>query len=272
MTISDALARRSMLLGLTGFASGLACGNLDTASAGRRRPDSEERDAAKGGAPEQPTVIPPAVEIGLCPPEIDDYAAQHSIPESDAMIAIAAETKATTEWWIMMIGPVEAGLLRMLVHLLGAKRVVELGTFTGYSAIAMAEALPEGGTVITCDISEEWTDIAKKHWASSPHGGKIDLRLGPAKETLSELPGPYDLVFIDADKRGYIDYWEACVPKLAPRGVIVADNVLGNGHALDPKGRSAAAAFNAHVAADARMQSVMLPIRDGVTVAWRRAG
>lgn len=201
-------------------------------------------------------------------PEIDQYAVDHSVPESEAMRAIAEETRATTEWWVMMIGPVEAGLLRLLVRLTGAKRVLEIGTFTGYSAIAMAEGLPEDGEVITCDISEQWTNIAKKHWANSPHGKKIRLELRPALETLKTLEGPFDLVFIDADKSSQIQYWEQAVTKLAPGGLVVVDNVLARGTVVNPGPDNVVAPFNDHVRADRRMQSVMLPIRDGVTIAW----
>lgn len=248
------LDRRSLVVGLGAFASGVACSS-GSASAGSVAP-----------TPSQPKKG--AVEIGLVSPEIDRYAAAHSVTESAVMAAIAAETKATTEWWIMMIGPVEAALLKLLVRLLPAKRVLEIGTFTGYSAIAMAEALPEDGELITCDISEEWTAIAQKHWRESPDGKKIHLELGDAAETLGRLDGPFDLVFIDADKDSQIGYWESVVPKLSRNGLIVVDNVLSRGTVIDAAPGHVVAAFNEHVRADQRMQSIMLPIRDGVTIAW----
>jgi caffeoyl-CoA O-methyltransferase len=174
--------------------------------------------------------------------------------------------------WIMMVGPMEAALLRLLVQLAGARRVLEVGTFTGYSAMAMAEGLPEDGRLVTLDISEEWTAIARKHWATSPHGDKIELRLGPAAETLKALEGPFDVAFIDADKEAYPGYWDAIVPMLRPGGIMIVDNVLAGGRVVEPDDprATAMAAFNDKVRADARVQPVMLPIRDGVTIALKR--
>jgi caffeoyl-CoA O-methyltransferase len=133
----------------------------------------------------------------------------------------------------------------------------------------MAEGLPEDGKLITCDIDPDSTTIARAFWARSPHGARIELRLGPALDTINGLDGPFDLVFIDADKGGYIDYWEAVVPIVRKDGVIVADNVLWSGRVLDPRepDDKALAAFNEHVAADGRVEQVMLPVRDGITVA-----
>jgi len=206
--------------------------------------------------------------LALVGERVDEYCTAHTMAESPAMAAIARETVEATQMWIMMIGPVEAALLRLLVRLRGAKRVIEIGTFTGYSAIAMAEALPEGGELITCDISEEWTAIARRHWQTSPHGAKIDLRLGPAAETLATLDGPFDFAFIDADKAAYPDYWDAVVPMLSPGGIVVCDNVLAGGQvAAEGEGKARTmAAFNAKVASDDRVESLMLPLRDGVSI------
>lgn len=198
--------------------------------------------------------------------EVDAYCEAHSLAESPTMQAIAEQTRAEIDLWIMMVGPVEAALLRLLVQLRGARRVLEIGTFTGYSAIAMAEGLPDDGELITCDISEEWTTIARKHWAQSPHGGKIHLKLGPALATLATLDGPFELAFIDADKAAYPDYFDAIIPKLAPGGLLVADNVLAGGRVVSGEAE-AMAAFNAKVRADPRVEALMLPIRDGVTIA-----
>jgi caffeoyl-CoA O-methyltransferase len=189
------------------------------------------------------------------------------------MRAIADETRASTEMSIMMVGPMEAALLRLLVQLVGAKRVLEVGTFTGYSAIAMAEGLPKDGRLVTLDISEEWTAIARKHWATSPHGAKIQLELGPAAQTLRKLEGPFDVAFIDADKEAYPDYWDAIVPLMRTGGIVVVDNVLAGGRVVAPDDAraKAIAAFNDKVRADDRVEPVMLPIRDGVTIARVKA-
>lgn len=163
----------------------------------------------------------------------------------------------------------EGLLLRTLVQVSGARRVLELGTFTGYSALSMATGLPDDGQLITCDVDPEATSMAKRYWARSPHGSKIELRLGPALETLASLDGPFDMVFIDADKESYINYWEACLPKVRPGGIIAVDNVLWYGKVLDPSELSdfAIVAFNEHVLKDERVESVMLTVRDGVTLA-----
>jgi caffeoyl-CoA O-methyltransferase len=146
--------------------------------------------------------------------------------------------------------------------------VLELGTFTGYGAMAMAEALPADGEIITCDLDPVATKIAQKYWARSPHGSKIRLRLGPALKTLETIHPPLDLVFLDADKENYIQYWEACIPKLRGGGVLAADNVLWSGRVLAPKEPDdhAIVAFNKHVAGDDRVETVIIPIRDGVSV------
>lgn len=249
-----------------GIAALLGCRNTTEAS----QPAQAGADSKPGAGEAPGTNLRPADKRGLSlvDDRIDDYSSVHTVAESETMRAIARDTLEQTDMWIMMIGPVEAALLRLLVQLRGAKRVIEVGTFTGYSAMAMAEGLPEDGKLITCDISEEWTAIAKRHWATSPHGAKIDLRLAPASETLAQLEGPFDLAFVDADKGGYPDYWDAIVPKLAPGGLIVCDNVLAGGRVAleDPKGASGMAAFNAKVAADPRVQSLMLPMRDGVSI------
>jgi caffeoyl-CoA O-methyltransferase len=207
--------------------------------------------------------------LALVDDAVSQYAEAHSVAESPAMKAIADETRSSIDMWIMMVGPMEAALLRLLVQLGRAKRVLEVGTFTGYSAMAMAEGLPDDGELVTLDISEAWTAIARKHWATSPHGKKIRLELGPAAQTLARLEGPFDLAFIDADKPAYPGYWDAIVPMMRPGGVVVADNVLAGGGVVDPDDERARvmAAFNDKVRADTRVSPVMLPIRDGVTIA-----
>jgi len=201
--------------------------------------------------------------------EIEAYADARSTPESALCRELAEETRAKATNPQMMIGNTEGLFLRALVRATGARRVLEIGTFTGYSALAMAGGLPEDGNLITCDIDPDSTAIARAFWARSPYGARIELRLGPALDTIHGLDGPFDLAFIDADKGGYIDYWEAIVPIVRKGGVIVADNVLWSGRVLDPQepDDKALAAFNKHVAADDRVEQVMLPVRDGITVA-----
>jgi len=166
-------------------------------------------------------------------------------------------------------------LLAFLVRLIGARRVVEIGTFTGFSALAMALALPADGTLIACDVSEEWTAHGREAWARAGVADRIDLRIAPALETLRALPAEpgIDLVYLDADKGNYIDYWEEVVPRLRPGGLVVADNVLFHGEVADPDATGSAAAiraFNDHVAADERTEAIMLTVADGVTLARRR--
>jgi caffeoyl-CoA O-methyltransferase len=172
----------------------------------------------------------------------------------------------------MLVGPVQGMFLTLIARSTGARNVLEIGTFTGYSALRLAEGLPDDGEVITCDIDPDTTEIARRHWAQSPHGRKIKLVLAPALDTIESFPGPFDLVFIDADKGNYINYWEACIPKVRSGGLILADNVLWSGRVLDPKEEDdhALVAFNKHVVNDTRADVVMLTVRDGITLACKR--
>jgi caffeoyl-CoA O-methyltransferase len=165
-------------------------------------------------------------------------------------------------------------LLAFLVRLTGARQIVEVGTFTGFSTLSMAQALPEGGRLIACDISEEWTAIGREAWAKAGVADRIDLRIAPAIDTLRALPGDgwIDLVFLDADKGSYIDYWEELVPRMSPGGLLVADNTLFHGQVADPGaagGAAAIRAFNDHVRADDRVDDVLLTVADGLTLARR---
>lgn len=172
----------------------------------------------------------------------------------------------------MQVGHLEGSFLRLLLRIAKARRVLEVGTFTGYSALAMAEGLPPGGRLITCDIDPVVTQIARKTWAKSPHGKKIELRLGHALKTLRKLRGTFDAVFIDADKENYIRYWELCVPKVRRGGILLVDNVLWSGRVLRPKDETdrAIVAFNRYVVSDRRVEAVMLTLRDGVTLAYKK--
>jgi caffeoyl-CoA O-methyltransferase len=211
-------------------------------------------------------------------PRIEEYAVAHSSPEPAHFADLAAETRTSTSAPNMMVGTLEGRFLSFLVTMLRPQLVLEIGTFTGYSALSMAEALPPGGRIVTCDISDDHVAIARRHIDASPHRDQIDIRVGPAIDTLKDLDGPFDLAFIDADKTGYLDYYEAIVPKLAPGGVIAVDNVLWSGRVLDdaPPDESdestrALREFNDHVVADQRVECVMLPLRDGVTLVRLRA-
>jgi caffeoyl-CoA O-methyltransferase len=205
--------------------------------------------------------------------EVERYAEEHTTPDGELFERLAAETRANTSAPQMMVGRIEGQFLATLVRLLGATRVLELGTFTGYSSISMASALPPEGRVITCDVDPEATAIARRYMDESGHGDKIEIKLGPALETIETLEGPFDLVFIDADKPNYRNYYEAALPLLAERGLLVADNVLWSGRVVEEDGdesTQAIKAFNEHVRSDSRVVSVMLTVRDGMTLVQKR--
>jgi caffeoyl-CoA O-methyltransferase len=205
------------------------------------------------------------------PQELDDYAQSHSTPPDELLARLYAETHEKLSAPQMLTGPVEGRFLEMLVWASGARRVLEIGTYSGYSALSMAAALPPDGRIITCDVWEEANEVARRYAAESPHGEKIDFRLGPALETIATLEGPFDLVFIDADKTNYANYFHATLPLLAKRGLIVFDNTLWSGRVLPGHDdgsaeTSALRELNEGLAADPRGVVVMLPIRDGVTL------
>lgn len=210
--------------------------------------------------------------VPLVPEKIENYAVLHSTPESGLFKSLVKRTYAATAIPQMQVGHLEGSFLRFLAKISCAKTVLEIGTFTGYSALAMAEGLPANGRVVTCDIDPKNTQIAKEYWAQSPHGKKIRLEIGPALETLKKLKGPFDLVFIDADKVNYIRYWEQCVPKIRKGGILIVDNVLWSGRVLKPKDEldHALAKFNRHALKDSRVEVLMLPVRDGMTLAYKK--
>ena len=207
---------------------------------------------------------------GYIQDEIEAYAERYTTASADLFDRLGAETRATQNAPQMMVGPVEGAFLSFLVAMTQAKRVVEVGTFTGWSSIAMARALPPGGGIVSCDVNEETTAIARRYAEEAGVADRIDYRLGPAVETLATLEGPFDLAFIDADKGGYVDYYEAILPKLAPSGVIAADNTLF-GVESDGENSQAISRFNEHVLHDERVEAVLLPFREGVTLI-RRTG
>lgn len=201
--------------------------------------------------------------------EIENYCRRFTQEESPLFKELVKETYQKMEMPEMQVGQLEGAFLRLLVRLVQAQRVLEIGTFTGYSSLCMAEALNGNGSLITCDIDPIATSIAQKYWDKSPFGRQIILKLGPALDTLRDITGSFDLVFIDADKENYIHYWESCVPKVRVGGLIIADNVLWSGRVLNPQDSTdkAISAFNEHVSRDPRVEKVMLSVRDGMTLA-----
>jgi caffeoyl-CoA O-methyltransferase len=199
---------------------------------------------------------------------IEAYADAHATPLEPLLEELHETTYASMSSPQMIAGPVLGRLLRFLVAMVEPQLVVEIGTFTGYSALAMAGGLPQGGRIVTCEVSHERAEFAQSWFDRSPLGDRIELRVGPALESIEALDGPFDFVFIDADKEGYTGYYEAVVPKLSPRGVIAVDNTLHGGDVADPLDDRdrAMAAFNDHVQADPRTVNVLLSVRDGVTL------
>jgi caffeoyl-CoA O-methyltransferase len=208
-------------------------------------------------------------------PELDAYAAEHTTAPPPYLEALAAELRVTLESPGMMVGRLEGRYLEMLTFALGATSVLEIGTFGGYSALSMAPGLAPGGRIISCELSPVHAEFARRHIAASPYAGVIEVVVGPALDTIATLPGPFDLIFIDADKANYPAYFEAVLPKLAPRGLIAADNTLWSGRILDPSDSTADTValrrFNDDLAADPRVVVVQTTVRDGVTLV-RHAG
>ncbi|MCI0385104.1 O-methyltransferase [Streptomyces sp. CNQ085] len=208
--------------------------------------------------------------------ELYRYVLDHNPPLDPVLRDLVEATRARFPDRAGLQSAQEQGpMLAFLVRLTGARRIVEVGTFTGFSALALAQALPEDGTLIACDISREWTALGREAWARAGVADRIDLRIAPALDTLRALPAEpeIDFVYLDADKDNYIAYWDELVPRMRPGGLIVADNVLFHGEVADPDATGNAAAiraFNDHVRADGRMESIMLTVADGVTIARRR--
>lgn len=203
-------------------------------------------------------------------PRVEAYAEAHTTPPGPLLDALALETRETMDAPQMMVGHLEGRFLEMLVYALKPRVVLEIGTFTGYSALAMAAALPAGGRIISCDISERHVEVARRHISASPYADRIDIRVGPALETIDSLDETFDFVFIDADKENYLNYLNAVRPKLATGGLIAADNTLWSGQVLDDSDASpstlAIREFNDAVRDDDSVVCVQLTVRDGVTL------
>ena len=204
--------------------------------------------------------------LDIRPIGIEDYAERCSKPLSTLHDKLWVETYSKTRNPGMMVGALEGQFLKMLAGLTGARRVLEIGMFTGYSTLAWAEALPKDGRIVTCDVNAETAEIAKRYFAESPHGYKIEIKLGPALETLKKVWGPFDICFIDADKENYGAYYDHCIELARPRGLIVLDNMLRGGRVLDPQdaGSKAVDALNKRIRNDPRVENVLLPVRDGI--------
>ncbi len=204
--------------------------------------------------------------------ELHAYLLDHSTPPDDVVADLIAETRrALPDNSTMQVAPEQAAFLRLLTAVIGVRRAVEVGTFTGLSSLSIARGLADGGQLTCFDISEEFTDVARRYWKRAGVDDRIELRIGPAAERLRELPAePHlDLAFIDADKQGYPAYWNELVPRVRPGGVLLVDNVLWSGRVLDPKGERdrEIVAFNELARADDRVELVILPIADGLTMA-----
>ncbi|MFC4062712.1 O-methyltransferase [Planomonospora corallina] len=215
--------------------------------------------------------------MDIVDPAVNDYLLSHCTPADDLLRELAAETRNSFPGSAgMQISHDEGAFLTMLVRLTGARQAVEVGVFTGYSSICIARGLPEDGRLLACDVSDEWTSVARRYWKQAGLADRIDLRIAPALETLRSLPAEpsIDFAFVDADKVGYPLYYEELVTRLRPGGLIVLDNVLRAGRVLDPACQEEADVamrrVNDTVVADERVDSVMLPVRDGVTIARRR--
>lgn len=210
-------------------------------------------------------------------PELYSYLLSHCSPLDD----IARELIATTKEKMgrrsgMQISPDQGAFMTMLAGLIGARRAVEVGTFTGYSALAVARGLPDDGTLLCCDVSDEWTSVGRPYWERAGVAHKIDLRIAPAADTLKALPADivFDMAFIDADKENYGVYFDEILPRLRTGGVILVDNVLWSGKVIDEAATDADTiairAFNDRVASDTRVDVVMLPVGDGLTLIRKR--
>lgn len=217
------------------------------------------------------------MDVTASPATVSDYLLAHSTSQDEVLARLAQETgERFADAAGMQITADEGALLTMLVRLTGARSAVEVGTFTGYSSICIARGLVEGGRLLACDVSGEWTDLARRYWTEAGVTDRIELRLAPAAETLAALPAEQtiDFAFVDADKESYPTYYEEIVRRLRPGGLVVLDNVLLGGRVFDEAEQgervTAMRAVNDQVASDDRVDVVMLPLRDGVTVARRR--
>jgi caffeoyl-CoA O-methyltransferase len=212
----------------------------------------------------------------LLSPELADYLVAHGSPPDAVQLGLIEETAALGAVAGMQIAPEQGAFLTLLTGLIGARRAIEIGTFTGYSALCIARGLGDDGRLVCCDVSEEWTAIARRAWAAAGVAPRIDLRIAPALDTLAAFPADtvFDLAFIDADKPNYANYYDMLLPKMRANGAILVDNVLWDGRVVRPdaddENTVAIRAFNDKVANDDRVEAVMLPVADGLTLVRKR--
>jgi caffeoyl-CoA O-methyltransferase len=204
--------------------------------------------------------------LDLRPIGIEDYAERCSKPLSTLHDKLWVETYSKMRNHKMMVGALEGQFLKMLATMTGARRILEIGMYTGYSTLAWADALPKDGRIVTCEINPEFVEIAKRHFTESPHGHKIEIKLGPALESLKKIWGPFDICFIDADKENYGAYYDQCIELARPRGLIILDNMLLSGDVLEPTDARAAAVdtLNKRIRNDPRVENILLPVCDGI--------
>jgi caffeoyl-CoA O-methyltransferase len=206
----------------------------------------------------------------IVPEDIERYAEEHTTPHPELLQRLAEETKATLERPQMLTGTIEGRFLEFIVYMTGARRILEVGTFSGYSAISMAAALPPGGRIDTCEVEEKHAAVARRYIEEAGYTDRITIHLGPAIDSIELLEGDFDFVFIDADKENYVNYYEAVLPRLSEGGLIAADNTLWSGRVIDESEQDEATkairAFNDHVRDDGRVDAVLLSVRDGVTL------
>jgi predicted O-methyltransferase YrrM len=212
--------------------------------------------------------------MDIVDPRLEEYAAAHTTPPEPLLAELAEETRATLELPQMLTGTIEGRFLELLVHGMQARRVLELGTFSGYGTVSMAAGLPPDGRIDSCEISEKHAAVARRYIERAGYAGRVTVHLGPALDTVRAIEGDFDFVFIDADKENYVAYYEEVLPRLSPTGLIAADNTLWSGRVIDEsdaeESTRAIRTFNEHVAGDSRVVSVMLTVRDGVTLIRRR--
>jgi caffeoyl-CoA O-methyltransferase len=236
------------------------------------------RERADGARPVASRTMSPArpPKSFLLSAELSEYLVSHGTPPDAAQAALIEETAALGAVAGMQIAPEQGAFLTVLTRLINARNAIEIGTFTGYSALCIARGLPADGRLTCCDVSEEWTAVGRRAWNAAGVGDRIDLRIAPALDTIAALPAEpaFDLAFIDADKPNYANYFDALLPKIRPNGVILVDNVLWDGRVLQTDAADentvAIRAFNDKVAHDDRVETVMLPIADGLTLCRKR--
>jgi caffeoyl-CoA O-methyltransferase len=212
--------------------------------------------------------------MAIVDPKVEAYAEAHTTPPDPLLARLADETRATLRLPQMLTGTIEGRFLELLVHGLQARRVLELGTYSGYGTLSMAAALPPDGHIDTCEVDETHAEVARRYLAEAGYADRVTVHLGPALDTIERLEGEFGFVFIDADKENYVNYYEAVLPRLSGHGLIAADNTLWSGRVLDEKDADestrAIQEFNDHVAGDSRVVAVVLSVRDGVTLIRRR--